>query len=125
MNQTSVIGGALLLAFAIFVIVRGELPCYFQTLGVATDAACPKGDQTNVQAGVPVQAASNIIVGSNNSCSGFLGSLECGAGARIGGAIGTQIGNIGCTIFGCFGGGGIFGGGDLGGLFNPSGFGEF
>jgi hypothetical protein len=43
MNQSSVIAGALVLAFAIFVVVRGELPCYLTVLGVATVASCPLG----------------------------------------------------------------------------------
>jgi hypothetical protein len=43
MNQSSVIAGALVLAFAIFVVVRGELPCYLAVLGVSSGAGCPLG----------------------------------------------------------------------------------
>lgn len=40
MNQSSVIGAALAVAYVIFVINRGELPCWFQVLGIATAAQC-------------------------------------------------------------------------------------
>lgn len=46
MSQTSVIAASLLLAYVVFVIVRGELPCYFQVLGISTAASCPKGTVT-------------------------------------------------------------------------------
>jgi len=34
LSQTSVIAGALVVAFFIFVTVRGELPAYMQVLGI-------------------------------------------------------------------------------------------
>ena len=41
MNQASVIGAALVIAYVIFVITKGELPCYMSVLGIATASKCP------------------------------------------------------------------------------------
>lgn len=78
MNQTSVIGGSLLLAFVVFVIVRGELPCYFQVLGVATDAQCPQGQvsSSGLSGATPsaTQGTANTLrqtLGINNTQGGF------------------------------------------------------
>jgi len=35
MNQTSIIAGTLIIAFIVFVTIRGELPSYLKVLGLA------------------------------------------------------------------------------------------
>ena len=85
MNQTSVIGGSLIFAFVIFVIVRGELPCYLQILGIATDAQCPKGTvstsglgQQIVPAATPIsQGGTGLGIFGTNNPAGF-GSVGSG-----------------------------------------------
>lgn len=101
MSQTSVIGGALFLAFAIFIVVRGDLPCYLQVLGVATDAQCPIGDLT--QSSAPATTTTTTITGGGGSS--FLGGIGVGIGNRIGGIIGNDACNyFGLCDFGSFGG---------------------
>lgn len=75
MNQTSVIVAALVVAFLVFITVRGELPCYFQALGIsstgnnsATGAGCPKGQ------GGSVSSATGVL-GAITSIFGDIGSL--------------------------------------------------
>lgn len=34
MSQTSVIFGALVIGFAVYITVKGQLPAYFQVLGI-------------------------------------------------------------------------------------------
>lgn len=52
MNQTSIIAGALIVAFIVFITVRGELPCYLKVLGISTGAACQVGGQTAAGAAI-------------------------------------------------------------------------
>lgn len=117
MTQTSVIAGSLLLAFGVFVITRGELPCYLQVLGVATDAQCPAGEVSITGLTAPTSNTSSIV---GSAGSGLLG----GIGVGIGLSAGNQIGGDLCSLFGIncgFGGGGglpdpTFGGGFGGGF---------
>lgn len=69
MSQTSIIAGSLLLAYVVFVIVRGELPCYFQVLGIATSAGCPLGQVSTSGLGVSVGAGSSggVTIGVGTS----------------------------------------------------------
>lgn len=66
MSQTSVIAGSLIVAYFVFVIVRGELPCYLQVLGIATDANCPKGNTgTTAVATTPTSTPATTTLISN------------------------------------------------------------
>ena len=40
MSQTSVIAGSLVIAFIVFITVRGQLPCYLEVLGISTAGQC-------------------------------------------------------------------------------------
>jgi hypothetical protein len=45
-SQNAITAAALVLAFLIFITVRGELPAYFGVLGLGSKAVTPKPDQT-------------------------------------------------------------------------------
>ena len=80
MSQTSVIAGGLLLAYFIFIVVRGELPCYLQVLGVATDAQCPSGNVSSTQTQICSGTTTTTSTGSTGSTgsgspSGGIGSI--------------------------------------------------
>lgn len=48
MSQTSIIAGALIIAYIVFVTVRGELPAYLAMLGVGgSSAVTPSGCATS------------------------------------------------------------------------------
>lgn len=89
MTQTSAIAGAIALAYAVFIIVRGELPCYMQVLGVSTAAACPKGAATPATPNQPAPAGavalsvlpSGLGITTGSSSSGIGGS---GIGINVG-----------------------------------------
>jgi hypothetical protein len=87
MNQSSVIGAALLIAYIIFVINKGELPCYFQVLGIATAAQCPT-PLTTSGCGSSASTAS----GANAILPGRTGGINVGG---IIGGIGGIIGGLG------------------------------
>jgi hypothetical protein len=99
MSQTSIIAGGLLLAYFIFITVRGELPCYLQVLGVSTDAQCPQG---NVTAGDQICSGSSTVSTSGTSSSNSTGT---GSGIGLGGlgntGIGSTIGSGGCLYGVC------------------------
>lgn len=40
MSQTSIIAGAFIVAFVVFITVRGELPCYLEVLGISSGGTC-------------------------------------------------------------------------------------
>jgi hypothetical protein len=74
-SQTSIIAGSLIIAYIVFVTVRGELPAYLSVLGVGGGAAvttpsgCAAGQgqgQSNVQK--VVDTATNLV-GSGGSLS--------------------------------------------------------
>jgi hypothetical protein len=54
MSQNSLTAAALVIAFLIFVIVRGELPAYFGVLGLGPSPA-PSGGQQSSTTGISVQ----------------------------------------------------------------------
>jgi hypothetical protein len=103
MSQSSVIAGGLLLAYFIFITVRGELPCYLQVLGVATDAQCPQG---NVNASGAICSGTSGTTtttsggsGASGSGGGSVGSGGSGVGSGTG--IGSTIGTNGCSYGVC------------------------
>jgi hypothetical protein len=103
MSQTSIIAGGLLLAYFIFITVRGELPCYLQVLGVSTDAQCPQG---NVTAGNQICSGSSTVSTSNSTGStGSSGTGGTGSGIGSGGlggiGTGSTIGSGGCIYGVC------------------------
>lgn len=128
MTQTSIIAGSLLLAFGVFVITRGELPCYLQVLGVATDAQCPAGSVSVTGLQAPTAATGTQFLGGSVGSGGILGNIGVGLGQRIGAGLGNTVNSELCNLFGincgfAGGGGGIpdipfpgFGGG-FGGEF--------
>lgn len=77
MNQSSVIAGSLLLAFVIFVIVRHELPCYLNVLGISTGAGCPLG---TISATGIVGAVAGAAAGAAAGTLPQLPSLPTGGG---------------------------------------------
>lgn len=92
MNQSSIIAGSLLLAYVIFVINKGELPCYLQLLGIATDAQCPKG-----QAVAPVGATTGAT-GATGTTIGL--NILPSRGGSGGGGINIGLGGINIGIGG-------------------------
>ena len=40
MSQTSIIGGALLLAYLVFIVVNNELSCWLEVLGISSTGCC-------------------------------------------------------------------------------------
>ena len=76
MNQSSVIGAALALAYVIFVVTKGELPCYLSLLGIATAAGCPPNLQP---AGCGTSTATSTTSGGSSPSIGItlpgLGSI--------------------------------------------------
>lgn len=89
MNQSSVIGAALLVAYVIFVINKEELPCYFQVLGIATSAQCATPLTTSgcgsSTSGSGTGARSPILPG--HSGSGILGTIGSIGGGVLGGVL--------------------------------------
>lgn len=103
MNQTSVIAGGLLVAYFIFVVRRGELPCYLQVLGVATSASCPTGNVSSNPSQICATAPITVNVTGGTSVVGVPVSTGTGTGGGTG--TGTQIGNN-CVLLGtCTSGG--------------------
>lgn len=105
-----------MVAFVVFIIVRGELPCYLQVLGIATAVGCPVGNISS--SGVAPNGGSVPAGGSS-----LLGSIGTGIGIANGtvgiirgvGGILQGIGGIGGISTGNNGGWG-FGWGE----FDPS-----
>lgn len=87
MNQSAVIGAALIIAYAIFIITKGELPCYLQILGISTAAGCPPNLQPQ---------------GCGASTTGTSGGLGLSVNPVINaggpGGVGIGIGSGGVTI---------------------------
>lgn len=76
MNQTSAIAAALIIAFVVFVTVRGELPCYLEVLGIST------GGQCSVSATGAVSSAGATVGVSTGGVS--LGGAPGSGGINIG-----------------------------------------
>lgn len=76
-DQTSVIAGSLILAFIVFITVRGELTGYLQDLGIVSGETPP--------------AASPITTSSNSQTFGL--SSGGGSGGSAGGASGGSSGS--------------------------------
>lgn len=51
MNQSSAIAGSLVIAFIVFITVRGELPCYMEVLGISSKGQCQKAVSGLIKAG--------------------------------------------------------------------------
>jgi hypothetical protein len=104
MNQSSVIGASLVVAYAVFIITKGELPCYLTVLGIATASGCPQ----------PLQPAGCGGTGSSTTTTGGVGSTLGNIGSILGGvgSILRGIGGIGSSLPG--GGIGFPGGGGIG-----------
>lgn len=75
MNQTSIIAGALIVAFIVFVTVRGELPCYLKVLGISTGAACQVGGQSTL--GSAIGSIAGGVMGGNSTVGGVAQGLAC------------------------------------------------
>lgn len=125
--MTGRIAAALIIAFAVFVISRGELPKYFAILGVGSNplpaGECEAGAGSSL--GVSIPGISNLInsfiggnspgLGSSPSIQGF-GSPPGEGGALSGAPVGlSSPGGFG---FGDFGGTQFAGGGSGNGLHN-------
>lgn len=67
MNQSSVIGAALVVAYVIFVVTKGELPCYLSVLGIATATNCPHDLQPAGCAGATTAATTGGGSGATSS----------------------------------------------------------
>jgi len=80
MSQSSAIAAALIIAFIVFITVRGHLPCYFDVLGIETagNAQCPLS--------ITGQGTTGTI------STGFGGSLGAPAGSVNIGGSGIGIG---------------------------------
>lgn len=96
MSQTSIIAGALIVAFIVFITVRGDLPGYLQVLGVAGGGTAmasitgPGG--VSVTVGAP--GSSGAVWQPGTPCpaggSGGLGTTCGGAPSGIPGDSGTH-----------------------------------
>ena len=103
MSQSSVIAGSLLLAYVIFVITKGELPCYLQLLGIATQASCPKGQAVaavGTTGATGATGATGVSIGLGLLPSRGGGSSGIGIGSIGIGGINIGIGGIGGGIGG-------------------------
>lgn len=110
MGQSSITAGLLVIAYIIFVTVRGELPGYLGVLGLGPKPVVP---DATARGGLGI--ASNFTAAIPGSTGGG-GGISIGIG---GGGGGITIGGGGITIGG---GGPVFGGGGWGGW---DGFGGF
>lgn len=87
MDQSSVIGAALVVAYVVFVISKGELPCWLQILGIPTGGNCSQTLQ---------QACS--VTGTTSSSGGLGLSVNPVINAGGPGGVGIGIGSGGVTI---------------------------
>ena len=99
MNQSSVIGAALIVAYVIFVITKGELPCYLAVLGISTPSGCPQNLQPPGCGG----SSTTTTTGGGGTGIGIninpiLGGGGGGGGIGLGGGIGIGVGGIGIGL---------------------------
>jgi hypothetical protein len=87
MNQSSVIGASLIVAYAVFIVYKGELPCYLTVLGISSATGCPQALQP---AGCSGGSSSTSTIGS--TLGGTVGSA---AGGILGGILSGIINGIG------------------------------
>ena len=66
MNQSSIIAAALIVAFIVFITVRGELPCWLAVFGISSGANCTLGASVLQAAGMSAGAA-NAAAGAISS----------------------------------------------------------
>lgn len=89
MTQTSAIAGSLIVAFIVFITIRGQLPCYLNVLGISNQAC---GGSGGIQAG-QLTGGSNLGLGIGvNSISG------ASSGGGVPPAIGIGVGGVGIHI---------------------------
>ena len=107
MNQSSVIGASLVIAFVIFVIYKGQLPCYLQVMGIATASGCPQNLQpagctgTSTNAGTSAGSGSGVTVSPVVNIGNPFRNVPGGGGGGIGiGGIGIGLGGIGIGLGG-------------------------
>lgn len=89
MSQSSSIAAALIIAFIVFITVRGQLPCYFNILGIATGGGC---NVSGVAGAGAITLTGNVggvgvTVGSGTG-PGAGGVSFPGSGPTFGGGIG-------------------------------------
>lgn len=108
MNQASAIGASLLIAYIVFVIYKGELPCYLQVLGISPPGGAPCPSNLQPPGCNPTQPAATSSGGGTgvrpilNVQLPFAGSG--GGGIGLPGGITVGIGGVGIGIGG---GGGV------------------
>lgn len=134
MSQSSITAAALVIAFVIFVTVRGELPIYFGAFGIGKGAMAVPGataagfglasNYTALAGSTPtVQYGGGVQIGGGGNVRGGVQIGVGAGGVTIGGGVGFPGGTIGIQLppIGGGGGGGGWGGGNFGGF----GFGGF
>ena len=111
MTQTSAIAGGLVVAFVVFITVKGQLPCYLQVLGIsnAGGASCPSNVTPSPTATAPAQGAGFIGGGGGSSIGISLPPINIGlpglGGDSSGPGFGFGLGGGFGSGFGGFGGG--------------------
>ena len=98
MNQSSVIGAALVVAYVVFVVSKGELPCYLTLLGISTASGCPQplqpagcgGTATSTSTGSP--SVGITLGGSGPSVGITLPTFGSGLGTIGSGSIPPILG---------------------------------
>lgn len=86
MNQTSAIAGSLIIAFIVFITVRGELPCYLGVLGISNNSCnqLQKGGTSTGSGGSGPISNQQLLgnatstLGLNTGGGGALSTLENG-----------------------------------------------
>lgn len=101
MSQTSAIAGALILAYIVFITVRGELTGYLQDLGIVSGETPPASPNYNTQSTTQSQSSgsssgSSSGVGGGGSTSGGpanqSGSTVPGTGSQTNNPGGSTVG---------------------------------
>lgn len=88
MSQTSIIAASLIVAYIVFITVRGELPAY---LGVLTGKGTP--DKNSGVSGATSSGSSGSYFGGGASAGGIGGTgIHVGGTIPIGGGGGISIG---------------------------------
>jgi hypothetical protein len=103
LSQTSVIGGALVIAWIVFIVTRGELPCWLALVGIGPGAGnCPANTATTVSTVLStVTTFAGTGVGSPSFIGVTLGGSGGSGGIPTGGGPPVYDPTGGCFLGGC------------------------
>jgi hypothetical protein len=96
MNQSTIIAGAIVLGYIVFITLRGELPCYLKVLGIGSGGSnCPANNpqSTAAQYLTPTGISSTSITTTSGGGIGVGGGNGCVTiGVKVPGTSGTGVG---------------------------------